>query len=253
LPNIQSDFPFRFCLGFWISHLINSAKTGVKSFFCPLKSPLFLGLTIMQKSHLYKKQQYFLKINYEAKNCKEALLFGELREKVKNRMGQFHNGDKDVDSLSKLDEYTMFNYLYDISLDFGVFTKFFDVIKSNKEEVFKLSDKKNTDPEAYYAYAKKFINENKVLDYIYLKVKEHYLLTDKEEVFNILYNLFKHGAYQTFVSLGAIQVEGLFYDFCSAINGGVRKQEEGTLVNKVDKVFKNNRAQALIYYVTANP
>jgi hypothetical protein len=52
LPNIQSDFPFRFCLGFWISHLINSAKTGVKSFFCPLKSPFFLGLTIMQKSQL---------------------------------------------------------------------------------------------------------------------------------------------------------------------------------------------------------
>ena len=95
---------------------------------------------------------------------------------------------------------------------------------------------------------KKFIDENRVLDYIYIKVKEHYLLSEKEEVFNILYNLFKHGAYQTFVSLGAIQVEGLFYDFCSAINGGVRKQGEDTLVNKVDKVFKNNRAQALIYY-----
>lgn len=201
-----------------------------------------------KESYLYKKQQYFLKINYEAKSHKEALLFGELQEKIKNRMGQFHNGDKDVESLSKLDDYTMFNYLYDISLDFGVFTKFFDVIKFNKEEVFKLIDKKKTDPEAYYEYAKKFIDENRVLDYIYIKVKEHYLLSEKEEVFNILYNLFKHGAYQTFVSLGAIQVEGLFYDFCSAINGGVRKQEEGTLVNKVDKVFKNNRAQALIYY-----
>ena len=122
-------------------------------------------------------------------------------------MGQFHNGDKDVDSLSKLDEYTMFNYLYDISLDFGVFTKFFDVIKSNKEEVFKLSDKKNTDPEAYYAYAKKFIDENRVLDYIYIKVKEHYL-SEKEEVFNILYNLFKHGAYQTFVSLEQFRLKG---------------------------------------------
>jgi hypothetical protein len=65
-----------------------------------------------KESYLYKKQQYFLKINYEAKSHKEALLFGELQEKIKNRMGQFHNGDKDVESLSKLDDYTMFNYLY---------------------------------------------------------------------------------------------------------------------------------------------
>jgi hypothetical protein len=32
--------------------LTNSAKRGVKSFFCPLKSPVFLGLTNMQKSQV---------------------------------------------------------------------------------------------------------------------------------------------------------------------------------------------------------
>jgi len=39
--------------------LTNSAKRGVKSFFCPLKSPVFLGLTNMQKSHIKKTIQQF--------------------------------------------------------------------------------------------------------------------------------------------------------------------------------------------------
>ena len=50
-------------------------------------------------------------------------------------------------------------------------------------------------------------------------------------------NLYKEKHYQSFLSLGLIQIEGLFYDICSINYGG--KENAGTLVEKVKKAFQD--------------
>ncbi len=205
--------------------------------------------TILDKdSYQYKKQQYFLKINYEIQNRKQLELSQKLNDVLTTRMGQNLSGEQDIDGLLKLDEFSSLSFTYNIKFDFGVFVKFFKIIKWNKDEVFNLIKLKSHSEDEYYKYVKNYIAENRVLEYINFKAKEHYLLSEKEEILSILLGLYQYEKYQAFVSLGAIQVEGLFYDFCSLINGGTRKSEEGTMINKVDKVFNNNRNQALIYY-----
>lgn len=200
--------------------------------------------------HEEKKQRYFIRINEEAKDVKEEILYYEVLSQLKERMKNNRSGLEDISKLEKIlsDNYTLASKWYNPNYDFDVLVKFFNPLDPNSNEVPRLIELKKTNKVEYYKYIKKYIEENKVLEYIKHSVENHYLLNNKQEIFDILVGLFVNEKYQTFVSLGAIQVEGLFYEFCSAINGGERKDEEGTLINKLKKIFKDNKMQEKIYY-----
>ncbi|NYC95022.1 hypothetical protein [Clostridium acetobutylicum] len=195
-----------------------------------------------------KKHSYFIEINKKAKLSKENYILNKLLSELKKRMKLQQNGLEKVGMFEKDDNYSWYKEYYDPEYDFSVSVKFFDAFHFHKDKVAELIKLKKTNEDKYYEYVKDFISHKKVSNYILSNVKNNYILKIKKEVFVILLALFQKSAYQTFVSLGAIQVEGLFYDFCSAIKGGERNVEEGTIINKLDKVFEDNEIQKLMYY-----
>lgn len=72
-----------------------------------------------------------------------------------------------------------------------------------------------------------------MIDDILMMVNHNYHLHKRYEIFQDLARLFSEKHYQSFMSLGLLQLEGLFYDLCQ-IKYGV-KENMGTLVEKVQK------------------
>lgn len=78
------------------------------------------------------------------------------------------------------------------------------------------------------------------------RVSNDYNLHKRLEIFETLNNLFSEGKYQSFITLGLIQIEGLFDDYCQIRYG--ESDNQGTLVEKAQKTLETNEYNFLRMY-----
>lgn len=192
-------------------------------------------------SYLVKKHTYFIEINKLAKQKTEKYIFNDLKIQLKERMKTKKSGLAKHSLLDKTNIFSWFKDYYNPDFDFSTHIKLFDSFSFPIDEVKKYSTLKQNNEDEYYRKIEKHVENNSIKETILRNVENHYLLSEKTEVFKILFDLFTNNKYQTLVSLGAIQVEGLFYDFCSAIKGGKRNQEEGTIKTKLEKYLATTK------------
>lgn len=72
-------------------------------------------------------------------------------------------------------------------------------------------------------------------------------MNKRSEIFLDLASLYEQGHYQSFIALGILQLEGLFFDICSIKYD--YKENAGTLVEKADKALKSrSKIRFMKYY-----
>lgn len=113
----------------------------------------------------------------------------------------------------------------------------FDLYNRHSEEN-RLMNLLSKDPEAFWKILYKYIDDDEIMDKIKDTVKTNYHLSKRKEIFETLDELLSSKKYQSFITLGLIQIEGLFDDYCKLKFGDNNTQ--GTLIEKVQKSLENN-------------
>lgn len=104
----------------------------------------------------------------------------------------------------------------------------------------------NSTPEQFWNQMDRYIVTDHVMQNILDRVSNDYNLYKRQEIFDTLNDLFSEGKYQSFITLGLIQIEGLFDDYCQIRYG--ESENQGTLVEKAQKALETNEYTFLRMY-----
>ena len=104
----------------------------------------------------------------------------------------------------------------------------------------------NDSPEQFWRQMDQYIEADHVMQNIMERVSNDYNLHKRLEIFETLNDLFSEGKYQSFITLGLIQIEGLFDDYCQIRYG--ESDNQGTLVEKAQKTLETNEYNFLRMY-----
>lgn len=203
-----------------------------------------------------RKIIYFCDLNKKARE--EITLF------ITNGLAEFLL-DNEYDTLRRFEEndqlsilfynrrykYAYYNSFYDMDYDYGAVVKlsefFHDIPLEkwiDKEKEYLLL--KQSDELLFQKKLRDFVDEKNILEEMCQYIKTDYHLKKRAEIFDTLTYLFENKKYQSFLSLGLLQLEGMFYDFCQIKYGD--NENQGTLVEKADKALKVNEYKYLKFY-----
>ena len=140
---------------------------------------------------------------------------------------------------------------YEADFDYSTVVKISHIPEENpldipeKEKKYILLRQKS--PQQYYTNIRLLIEHNKILEYLKEHIAQNYHLNKRSEIFLDLASLYEQGHYQSFIALGILQLEGLFFDICSIKYD--YKENAGTLVEKADKALKSrSKIRFMKYY-----
>lgn len=238
----------------YVSQIVISDLNEINEHLCKLKQA---DQTIPpEKDYEHRKIRYFAGINRRAKE--------EIVDFLCNRMIDYLLKDKNVDyvarqadellslALQSCYEYGFFKRYYDYNYDFSTEAKIRFIpgvgIENFLEKIKEFIELKQNDNTRYESVISSIINDNNILNYLYDKIESHNVMRKRLEVFETMQNLYATEKWQSFISLAILQIEGLFYDCCKVLNISETEKNEGTLVEKVDKSFKNNHILMLSVY-----
>lgn len=209
-----------------------------------------------EKDYEHRKLRYFANLNKQARDeIIQFLSTGLLDYLIEHKSVNYvtRQDDKLLNlMLQSCYEYGFFKKYYDPNYDFSIEAKirfipgvklenFIDVINS----YIKL---KNENFNAYQVEISRIVVENNVLDYLCERIEVHNIMKRRLEVFNTLKILYAEKKWQSFISLAILQIEGLFYDCCNVLKNNELSGSAGTLVEKVDKSFRDNHILMLSVY-----
>jgi len=206
-------------------------------------------------TYYYKKLDYFRKINQEAKEeIIKYICYGQ-KEYVNGIRIKYNDLiDKDAESkmwiYGRIYDYRINSRFYDPEYDFSTCVKFYNIpdvkpldFMSNIEEKI---DLKNMSLEDYNKEIIRIVDENNMVSNMKVRVASNYHIHERQEIFETMEVLFDEKKYLAFVTMAAIQLEGIFNDLVGIRFG--RKENQGTLVEKVNKAFKDDTYLKLILY-----
>jgi hypothetical protein len=203
-----------------------------------------------------RKIIYFCDLNKEARE--------EITTFITKRLVEFLL-DNNFDTLRRFEEddklsilfynrrykYAYYKSFYDMDYEYGTVVKLSELFHDiplekwlDKENEY-LSLKQN-DEMLFKKKLRDFVDNKNILNEICKCVKKDYHLKKREEIFDTLNYLFYNKKYQSFLALGLLQLEGMFYDFCQIKYGD--SENQGTLVEKVDKALKVNEYKYMKFY-----
>lgn len=135
-------------------------------------------------------------------------------------------------------KYFSYDYPFDAASKIEVYIRSkFDLYNMFSEEN-RLLDLLSKDPEAFWEILYKYVDDDEIMDTIKNTVETNYHLSKRKEIFETLNELLSSKKYQSFITLGLIQIEGLFDDYCRLKFGDNNTQ--GTLIEKVQKSLEKN-------------
>ena len=91
-----------------------------------------------------------------------------------------------------------------------------------------------------------YVENDHVMQNVLERVSNDYNMHKRQEIFDTLNRLFSERKYQSFITLGLIQIEGLFDDYCQIRYG--ESENQGTLVEKAQKTLETNEYNFLRMY-----
>lgn len=101
-------------------------------------------------------------------------------------------------------------------------------------------------PEQFWGSMERYVDTDHIMQIILDRVSNDYNLHKRQEIFETLNDLFTTEKYQSFITLGLIQIEGLFDDYCAIRYGD--SENQGTLIEKVEKTLETNEYNLLRMY-----
>lgn len=209
-----------------------------------------------KESYASRKLKYFLKKNEKAKNEVVDFLCYGLSEYICEHNDSYSDlidreQDKRLWALYGPTYDYNYNYkYYDPNYDFSTYAKFCDTPNMNVIDSLKNVDSiialKEKNLEEYYKKVIDTVDSNQLLENMAERIEMNYHFHKRKEVFETMTNLFKEEKYTTFILTAVIQIEGMFYELVSIRYG--RKENQGTLIEKVEKTFSKNSQQKHALY-----
>lgn len=208
------------------------------------------------EDYTHRKLRYFSELNKKARDEIIAFLSqGLLEFLLENKKIDFvaRQNDKLLNlRLQGCYEYGFFKKYYDCNYDFSTEAKVRFIpgvtVTNLLESVDKYIKLKIQNFSDYQAELCRMVNENDVLSYLCSRIEGHNVMNRRLEVFDTMKTLYATQKWQSFISLAVLQIEGLFYDCCKVLNSDTLSGTAGTLVEKVDKSFKDNHIIMLSVY-----
>lgn len=216
------------------------------------------GIKSNEAEYRRRKLEYFARLNKAAQD--------EIVDFLNNKMAEYlletqydtlerdSNNNDELGRMYRNRRYTFaqFPQYYDVDFDFST------VVKASQLPGIELIDIPVTEkkylelhkncPEDYYREIAKVIKTQKVMENLLDYVKGNYHLYKRQEIFEDLLRLYKEKHFQSFVALGLLQLEGLFFDICSIRYE--EKENAGSLVEKAEKALDSKNA---IYFMRMYP
>lgn len=214
------------------------------------------GVKSNEAEYKRRKLDYFSKLNNRAQNEIAAFLNKDIAEYLIET--DYDTLQREVNSdgcgvlfgnrrylFAQVSEY------YDAEFDYSTVVKVSqlpDVALINMVETEKkYLEMHRNNPEKYYVEIKKIIEQKKVMENIKKCVEQNYHLYKRREIFTDLARLYEEKHYQSFIALGLLQLEGLFFDISSIRDES--KENAGTLVEKAEKALSGkNEISYMRYY-----
>ncbi|HEY8889657.1 MAG TPA: hypothetical protein VIM70_05345 [Clostridium sp.] len=247
IENIISNYIF-------VSERVRNDLREIDKSLAELKS--LDAATLSDEDYKHKKYRYFAGLNKNAKTEIIDFYSDKLIDfVVENKSYKYVERKDDKLTMLFLDgryEYAHFKRYFDFKHDFSTEAKIrfipgIELVKVEKtvNEYIKL---KVSSFENYKEEIARMVTENHCIEYVRDKVSSNHYLSRRIEIFDTLVELFNEKKYQAFVAIAVIQLEGVFYDCCSIMAKKELGNKAGTLVEKVEKVFRENRVMELAVY-----
>lgn len=197
-------------------------------------------------SYLFKKLQYFYERNQSAKD--EIIKFisyglSNYVANIKFPYGDLIDRDKEKNMwlLGPTYDYQYNSHFYDPDYDFSTYAKFYNIpgvgpLDFAKNIEYHIALKRDC-PDEYYREVIKVVDDNNMISQISRRVSFNYHTHERTEIFETLATLFEEKRYLAFITMASIQLEGIFHELVCIKFG--EKERQGTLVEKVEKAFKN--------------
>jgi len=198
-------------------------------------------------SYLFKKLQFFYERNQSAKD--EIIKFisyglGKYVADIKGPYGDLidRDNEKNMWLLGPVYSYQYDSHFYDPDYDFSTYTKFYNIpgvgVLDFMENIERHIALKRERPDDYYREVIKVVDDNNMVSQMSSRVSFNYHVHERKEIFETLATLFEEKRYLSFITMASIQLEGIFYELVCIKFGA--KERQGTLVEKVEKAFKNS-------------
>lgn len=208
-----------------------------------------------RESYPYRKLMHFQKKNEKAKDEIVHFLCYGLAKYVSEHNEPYsdliNRNDEDKMWLSgPTYDYNYNHKYYNPDYDFSTFVKFFNTPNVNILDSFNNIDDtialKEKDTEKYYQKVIDTVDNNNLLENMAERIGNNYHFHKRKEIFETMATLFKEEKFTTFILTATIQIEGMFYELVTIRYG--EKENQGTLVEKVDKTFSKNTQQKHALY-----
>ena len=204
-----------------------------------------------------RKLIYFCDLNKEALREINSFIANKISAFLLDHSYDILNRECERDGLSDLysrsrykfawhRDYYSIDYPFDIIVKVSQYTKekyhFEQIIDAERRLLSLYSDS----PAQFWNQMDQYVETDHVMQNILKRVSDDYNLHNRQELFDTLNSLFSEGKYQSFVTLGLIQIEGLFDDYCQIRYG--ESENQGTLVEKAQKTLETNEYNLLRMY-----
>jgi len=204
-----------------------------------------------------RKLVYFSDINKEAIGEICSFIAKGIPEFLKDSPYDLLNRECEREGLSNFFfqrryKYAWYRSYYSVDYPYGISVKLNQYVKEkyslteSLQEEQRLMDLHSRNPEAFWKLMNNYVDHDDVMKRILERVSNNYHLKKRQEIFETLNGLFTQKKYQSFITLGLIQVEGLFDDYCQIRFG--EGENNGTLVEKVKKSLSTNEYTFLQMY-----
>lgn len=203
-----------------------------------------------------RKLEYFAKLNKNAQNDIITFLVKDINRYLIETNYDTLQRESENDECEKLYRnrwyrFAQFSEYYDAEFDYST------VVKASQFPGVDLIDRPETeqkylklyrdDPEQYFDEIRKMIEQKKIVESLREQIAQNYHLHKRHEIFEDLAALYEGKHYQSFIALGLLQLEGIFFDICSIKYD--EKENVGSLVEKAEKALTGkNEISFMRYY-----
>lgn len=204
-----------------------------------------------------RKLVYFCDLNKEAIEDICSFIAKGIPEFLKDSPYDLLNRECEREGLSNLlfrrrYKYAWHRSYYSVDYPYGISVKLSQYVEEkyplteSLQEEQRLLELNSRNPEAFWQLMNNYVDRDDVMKRILERVSNNYHLKKRQEIFETLNELFTQKKYQSFITLGLIQVEGLFDDYCQIRFG--EGENKGTLVEKAKKSLSTNEYTFLKMY-----
>ena len=200
-----------------------------------------------KESYSFRKLKFFKNKNEDAINQITNFICHDLIKYITGRNDAYadlinRSNEENMWVIGPTYDYQYNEKYYDPDYDFSTFAKFYHIpdtpLIEFLEKIEEMINLKKDSIEKYYSKVKEVVDTKKLLDKMVDRVSRNYHMHHRKEIFESLFGLFNDKKYLAFVVSATIQIEGMFYELVSIRYG--KSEQQGTLVEKVDKAFGKN-------------